>query len=127
MGMRHAQRGISIVGILMLAGLVGFIALMGLKIGPLYMEWGKVSSTLDGLVPELATKRATKRQISDMLKRRFDVNDVERVNLKEHLTIKRVKGGKMKITIAYEARAPLFSNLSVVAAFEKSVEAGPGS
>ena len=127
MRMPHAQRGMSLIGWMLILGMIGFITLIGLKIGPLYMEWGKVTSSLDGVAQELTTRKATKTQIADMLQRRLDINDVERVDLKEHLTIKRVKGGKMEITVAYEARAPLFKNLSAVADFSKTVTAGQGN
>lgn len=129
MGMPHAQRGMSLFGIMLILICIGTIALVGLKIGPLYMEWGKVTNSLESVVQELATKKATKQDIINMLERRFQINDVSSVDLKnkEHVVIKRVKGGKMQITIAYEARAPLFKNLSAVASFEKTVEAGTGN
>ena len=129
MGMPHAQRGMSLFGIMLILVCIGTIALVGLKIGPLYMEWGKVTTSLESVTQELATKKATKQGIINMLERRFQINDVSSVDLKnkEHVVIKRVKGGKMRITIAYEARAPLFKNLSAVASFEKTVEAGSGN
>lgn len=127
MRMPHKQRGMGLLGWMFILGMIGFIALLGLKVGPLYMQWGKVTSSMEGVAAELATKKATKRDIRNMLQRRLDVNDVEQVDLDEHLTIKRVKGGKMEITIAYEARAPLFKNLSVVADFAKTVSAGQGN
>ncbi|GAB6041633.1 DUF4845 domain-containing protein [Endothiovibrio diazotrophicus] len=127
MRMPHKQRGMGLSGWMMMLVLIGFFTLLGLKIGPLYMEWGKVTTSLDGLAQELSTKMETKAKITDLLQRRLDVNSVEHVNLKEHLTLKRVKGGQMEITIAYEARVPLFKNLSAVADFSKTVTVGPGN
>ena len=127
MRMAHKQRGMSLIGWMFVLGMIGFITLLGLKIGPLYVEWGKVSSSLDGVAQEMANKKLTKAQITDLLQRRLDINDVERVDLKEHFTIKRVKGGQMELTVAYEARAPLFKNLSAVAEFNRTLTAGQGN
>ncbi len=121
-----SQRGLSFFGVMMSITVIGMVVLFGLKVGPLYMEYGKVSSVLDGMAVELASSKMTKQEISKNIQRRFDVNDVSRVKTKDHLTIKRIKGGKMELTIEYEARAPLAHNLSVIAHFKKVVTSGEG-
>ena len=61
-----------------------------------------------------------------MIERRWDVNDVTSVKGKD-IQVARKQGGKMEVSVSYQARAPLFSNLSIIADFSKSFEVGGNS
>jgi len=128
MQLAKAQRGVSGIGWMLILGLIAFFTLIGLKVGPLYMEYGKIASSMDSVAEELGGRdgRITKAEIVSMIERRWEVNDVTSVTSKD-IQVARKRGGMMEVSVAYQARAPLFSNLSIIADFSKSFEVGGGS
>lgn len=116
------QRGLTLMSILFILGLIGFFVLLTLKIVPIYLDHGKVTSALEGLkaTPDLASK--TEFEIRDSLNKRFGINyvyDVKQDNIK---VIKH--GNYVKVDIEYETVVNLVGNLSALAEFHDTVEAG---
>jgi hypothetical protein len=58
-----------------------------------------------------------------MLQRRFDIEDVRRVELNKDLKIENKNRMKV-IRIAYQVQVPLAANISALLAFDDSVEVG---
>ncbi|HHJ15282.1 MAG TPA: DUF4845 domain-containing protein [Gammaproteobacteria bacterium] len=116
----HHQKGMTAIGWLLTLGLIAFFTLITLRLVPLYMEFAKVTSVLESLQNEPGITRKTRGEIITMITKRFDVNDVNNVDPRL------VKVGKdkdgLKISISYERREHLFSNVDVVASFDKEIE-----
>ena len=116
----HRQNGMTAIGWLLVLGLIAFFTLITLRILPFYLEYAKVSSALESLQNEPGITGKTKLEISRMVQKRFDVNDVMTVSGKQ-LSVKKDKG-ILTVSIEYERRAHLISNLDVVAIFDKKIE-----
>jgi len=119
------QRGFTFIGFVVVCALVGFSALVVMKLFPLYNESFKVRAALEAIAsqPEIAQKTAY--EIRTLVMRNFDVSDVDRftdATLKNALSVKRDPSGKQRLVrIAYEARAPLFGNLDVILKIDESI------
>ncbi len=114
----HQQKGVTAIGWLIILGLIGFFVLLTLKMLPSYLEYYKVSSTLETMTKDSGYENpAAIRNIAD---RRFDISYVKTISPKD-LKIK-TSGQYYLVTAKYESRVPLFFNVSVVMDFEKQVK-----
>jgi len=116
------QQGLTLMSILFILGLIGFFVLLTLKIVPIYLDHGKVKSALEALkaTPELETK--SEFEIRDSLNKRFSINYVYDVKPDNITVVKH--GNYVKVDIEYETVVPLVSNLSALAEFHDTIEAG---
>jgi len=116
----HHQKGMTAIGWMLVLGLIAFFTLITLRMVPLYLEFGKVASTLESLKEQPNITRLTKSEIIKIVRKRFDVNDVDNVDPKL-IKISKDKG-VMKVGINYERREHLVGNVDIVAIFDKHVE-----
>jgi regulator of protease activity HflC (stomatin/prohibitin superfamily) len=116
----HRQNGMTAIGWLLVLGLIAFFALITLRMVPLYLEYAKVASALESLENEPGITRKTKPEIVKMVQKRFEVNDVMNVSTKQLVITK--EEGILTVSIDYERREHLISNIDVVAKFDKKVE-----
>ncbi len=116
------QSGMTFLGTIATFGLIGFFALLTLKILPIYLEHFKVVSSLESLkkTPELVEHSA--HEIRNLLLRRLDINTVESVR-PEHIRVLK-QGGVARVEVAYAVEKPLFGNLNVIVRFHDQIEAG---
>lgn len=116
------QQGLTLISLVFLLGLIGFFVLLTLKIVPIYLDHGKVVSALEALKasPDLETK--SEFEIRDSLNKRFNINYVYDVKQDDIKVIKH--GNYVKVDIEYETVVKLAGNLSVLAEFHDTIEAG---
>ncbi|MGZ4996448.1 MAG: DUF4845 domain-containing protein [Methylobacter sp.] len=116
------QQGLTLISLVFILGLIGFFVMLTLKIVPIYLDHGKVKSALEALkaTPELQTK--SEYEIRDSLNKRFSINYVYDVKPQDIKVIKH--GNYVKVDIEYETVVKLVSNLSALAEFHDTVEAG---
>ncbi|HEB78423.1 MAG TPA: DUF4845 domain-containing protein [Methylothermaceae bacterium] len=114
------QSGMTLIGMVLVAFLIGFFTLLILKIGPIYLEHYKVITSLKSLeqMPELARK--SRREVRSLLEKRLDINMVENVTRDDIQVLK--EDGVVTVAVTYEVEKPLFGNLSVVAYFDDQIE-----
>jgi len=112
------QKGVTTIGWLIILGLIGFFVLLTLRMGPSYMEYYKISSTLESMASE--TGFGSPQEIRRMAENRFDISYVTTITHKD-LKIKPY-GQQFKVTAKYESRVHLFANVYAVMAFDKQVK-----
>lgn len=113
------QQGMSIVGFLIVLGLVVFATYLGMRIGPIYLEYYSVVSAMNGVAKEPGSARYSpfdvRRKVLDRLYLSYSANNVR----EEHVKVLRRNG--VVLRIAYEVRKPVLGNLDVVASFDRQV------
>lgn len=114
--MKRTQSGITLLGFIVVLGVVGLFAYVGMKLFPMYSEFYAVKSALKGIALESGSANLDRFKIQDLLYRRFNIGYVESVK-PEDIKITRVDNG-WKVEISYEVRKPLISNLDVVGKFD---------
>jgi len=116
------QQGLTLISIILILGLIGFFVLLTLKVVPIYLDHGKVKSALEALksTPDIQTK--SEFEIRDSLSKRFNINYVYDVTKDDIKVIKH--GNYVKVDIEYETVVKLVDNLSLLAEFHDSFEAG---
>lgn len=117
--LRHKQRGLSGIGLILILGLIAFFALLFMKIFPLYLENFKVKSALTEIVADPEAVKLSKKEIRNRFLTRMDVEDVDmfsRQNLSEFLTIEKTRDS-ITLDMNYDAETKLVSNLTLIANF----------
>lgn len=114
-----SQRGLTLLGFLMVLGVVGFFAFIFMKLFPVYSEYYSVAQSMEAVQLEPGVATMPPERIRILLDKRFNISYVESVK-PENITIKREKGYNLRI--AYEVRRPLLYNLDFVAKFDKTVD-----
>ena len=117
---RKKQIGATFITWLMLVGILGFLAVAGLKLIPVYMEYGTIVSVMEDVAKEQSPGKKSPTTIWKSIDKRLHINNVRYIK-KENFKYER---GNLAdtMTIKYEVRTPLFGNLDAVAKFEKSMD-----
>ncbi len=118
--MMRNEKGVTLIGFLIMAVFVGLFALAAIKLIPVYLEYGKVQSTLSKVKTELDGKNPTVTDINKSIERRFDIEDVRRISWKEVKIAREPRSYKVQAT--YEARVYYIGNLYLLADFDTSVD-----
>jgi hypothetical protein len=119
---RKKQIGATFITWLMLAGILGFLAVAGLKLIPVYMQYGTVVSVMEDVVKEQEQSpgKTSPTTVWKSIDKRLHINNVRYIK-KENFKFER---GNLvdTISIKYEVRTPLFGNLDAIAKFDKSMD-----
>jgi hypothetical protein len=114
------QQGLTMISWLLIFMVMGFFIMLGLRMGPIYMQNYMVKNIMQELQQEPLISRKPLIEIRKMLQRRFDINGIE--NLKrEHIKISRA-GGETTVAVVYEVRQPIVGNVDVVVSFNETLE-----
>jgi hypothetical protein len=116
---RHAQAGMTALGFLILALLVGVVAFAGLKVTPMYIKNMRMTRILNDVENELSGQSATPQSIRNELYRRFSVEDINLPS--DQVKIAQSKNG-YSLRVQYENRAPYVADIFLVIAYDKQVE-----
>jgi hypothetical protein len=116
---RSRQRGITFIGLLILAVLVGVVGLAGIKLVPMYIMDMKLGKALEGLSEELNGKEVTSQSIQYALYKKFSIEDI---NLpKDSIKVAPSKSG-FSVRIQWENRTSYLGDVWLMIVFDKTVE-----
>jgi type II secretory pathway pseudopilin PulG len=117
---RDRQRGITFLGLVILAVLVGIVGFAAMKVTPMYINNMRLAKVLEATAAELSEQGgASNTSIQYALSKRFSIEDV---NLpKDAIKIAPSKNG-FSVRITYENRASYIADIWLVVVFDKSVE-----
>ncbi len=118
------QRGMSMLSWMAIIAIAIVLGTTAIKLMPVYMEYYSIVSILDNIQKDKSLQGASKQALASTFNKRLNINNV-RVLQKGDYKIKKVEGKKAySIHVKYEVRKSLGFNLSIVAAFDRSVEVG---
>lgn len=119
--MRHRQRGMTFLGIVVVIVVVGAWVYAGIRLLPKYLEYVKVVATLDKVRDEYASNpESTEFMLRKALERHFDIEMVTVIDSND-IEITR-DGGTFLLRAAYQDTVPLIANVSFLVEFDKTVE-----
>ncbi len=110
------QQGMTMISMLALAVLIGFVLLIAIKLAPVYLGQFKVASALKGLTSDARAKDASSDDIKELLLKKFQIDDVDHIKA-EDIKID-TQGSAMIVRIDYEARVNILSNVDAVVVFD---------
>ena len=116
---RQSQAGMTALGFLFLAVLVGAVGFAGLKLTPMYIKNMRMNTILDDIQTEMSGNGPTPQGIRNALARRFSVEDIN-LNI-DAMKITQSKNG-YTLLVQYEERAPYVADIYLLVAYNKQVE-----
>jgi hypothetical protein len=116
---RHSQAGITALGFLILAVLVGVVGLALVKLTPIYIKNMRMAQVIEDVKEELAGQGATPVTIRNEFAKRFAIEDI-RLRVDE-VKITQSKNG-YSVRVQYDEKAPYIADVSLMVAFDKQVE-----
>lgn len=115
MELKRTQRGMTLISFILVLGVVGVFVYMGMKLIPMYSEYYSVKQALAGLASEPGITENDPAKIKDLFFRRLYISYSENVK-PENVKIVRKDAG-YDMTVDYEVRRTLISNIDVVGKF----------
>jgi Tfp pilus assembly major pilin PilA len=113
-------RGMTLMSFMIVLVVVGFFALIVMKLFPMYSEYYSLKGVMEEYAAQPNSASLAGGQVWQELERRFDIAYVDSVK-REHIKVSR-EGGVSRLNIAYEVRVPMFGNLDVVGKFDNTVD-----
>jgi hypothetical protein len=116
MNRRKTQAGVTLTGLLMTSIVVAMVALLGMKVVPEYIEYGKVMSNLKAIAGDASMKGASVGDVRAAFRRRADTSYIESVKAEDVDVSK--DGNNLVLSVSYTRRIPLFGPVSLLIDFE---------
>lgn len=116
---RHRQRGITVLGFLILAVAFGVIGLAAIKVTPMYIKNMRLSKVLEDTKGELDGKGTNPNSIRVEIAKRFSIEDINLPS--DNIKVAQSKNG-YSVRIQYENRVPYVADVWLLIVFDKQVE-----
>lgn len=118
--MQHRQRGMTMLGILVVVVVVGGWVYAGIRLLPKYLEYMRVASTLEKVRDEYdSNPGSTEFMLRKAVERHFDIEMVEVITAAD-IEIRK-EGSEFTMRAYYDDTVPLAGNVSFLVEFDKSV------
>jgi hypothetical protein len=103
------MRGLGLIQLILLLGVIGFVGVMLAKLLPSYIDYFNVKKIFAG-IEQSGEIKGTVREIRQAFDRRNAIEDVKAIR-SEDIEITK-EGGETVLSAAWSARVPLVSNIS---------------
>jgi len=117
------QRGMGLISWLLLLVLAALVALLGLRVAPVYLESMTVRSVVSDVARDPELRGARPSDVRSAVMRRLQVNNVSSVE-RGDITVER-SGDGIELIVDYERRFRLLANLDGVASFREEAMVDP--
>lgn len=114
----NRQRGISFFGFLVLAVVVIFIAVLGMKVVPAYIHNAQIVQTFKAIANDPAMQGASIREIKESFGKRANINYISDIT-PEDIEISK-EDGSLSLSTSYSVKIPLAGNATLVLDFNPS-------
>jgi hypothetical protein len=119
------QRGLGLFGLIFVIAIIGFFALILVKVTPIYINQMTISRDLHDIASQFSTGtgEVDVPQVLDAVQKRWDVDYITQVRWGD---IKIARGDKgLAMSYDYEARVLLFYNIYLVIHFADEIPVRP--
>jgi hypothetical protein len=111
------QRGVTMIGWIILLIPVAIVLYAGIRVGPEYFNYYKLRTAMDETAKKLESDETlTPQTIRFALEKRFDTGYIDNVDAQD-IEVTKVEGG-WQMAADYESEVKLFGNLFLTMAFE---------
>ncbi len=120
------QRGMTLIGWVIVLALIAFFATLAMRLVPMYQEYYGVLQIMNDMKIELQNNNLSKNEVQTLLERRFDIGYIHSVE-REDVEILRGKNTAYvtKIIIDYEVRKPFIAHIDLIGHFKKEIDVEP--
>jgi len=108
------QHGMTLIGFLFILAAALFVAYIGMKLVPVYINHYSLVGAMQSLAEEPGASNMSEGRIRDLLSRKFDTGYVDHLRARD---IEVVRGRGLEIVADYEVRVDLIGNIDAVVSF----------
>ncbi|MBK8181682.1 MAG: DUF4845 domain-containing protein [Candidatus Competibacteraceae bacterium] len=119
----ESERGMTLIGMLLLIIVIAFIALIAMKVVPMYVQYYSIKSTIESIRKEPQLAQMSAQDIHNGIQKRFDIGYVSNLTARD-LKIRNESGGRV-LDLVYQDERALFYGLSVVLKVNESIPLNP--
>jgi hypothetical protein len=117
---RRRQQGMTFIGLLCILALVGMIGYAGVRLVPVYLNYMKLSRTMESAASEFKGEGGDLGAVRKSLDRHWAIEDITGVEQKD-IEISRDESG-LQLHVAYDDSVPYLANVSLSVHFDKTVK-----
>jgi hypothetical protein len=123
--MRNRQKGVTAIGWLFLLTPLVIVLYAGMRLTPVYLNYMKIAKAMDQAGGEVKGGQVDPASIRNAIDKHLMIEVVDYPTAKD-MKITR-EGSSWVIESQYDDEAPLFGNVSLHVAFDKTVKIGGGA
>jgi len=110
------QRGMTLIGFLFMLAAAVFVAYIGMKLVPIYLNHYSIVASLKGIADEPDAANMSEARLRDLLSRRFQTSYVKHIRARD---IEVIRGRPLQVIAEYEVRVDLIGNIDGVVSFRR--------
>ena len=121
------QSGITMIGFVMLLGVLGFFAYAAMKLWPAYSEYFGVVKSMKSMQGVSGVEQMPIEQIRNQIDAMFSIQYVDEQNVPLSSLTLVTADGEHSLHIAYDRDIPFMYNIDLLVHFEHSVDLAHGA
>jgi len=114
------NRGLTLIGFLIVLVIVLFFAYAGMRVIPMYLEYHALVNAMDKLRDDPASKSMPPQNIKKSIENSLWASYASENIKPEHIRISKKTDG-INVRVAYEVREDFLGNIDLVASFDRTV------
>jgi Tfp pilus assembly protein PilE len=114
---RSKQRGVSLMGLILVLFVVVVVGIFSLKLIPAYMEYFKAKAAIEAIAAD-RSKTSSPTEVRKAFDARATIDDIETVKASDLEITK--EGNDVVISFSYRKEVPLFANVGLFVDFAAS-------
>ena len=122
--MKRTQRGVTLIGFVIMLAVVGFFIYCGMKVVPMYTEFFAVKKALKATADDASGGPVEANLLRSDFMKRISVDYADNIK-PQHFSVQPGSGGPT-LKVDYEVRTPLVANFDIVGNFHAAERVGGG-
>ena len=112
------QRGMGMMGFIMVAAGIVFVAILGMKVVPPYIHSAQIGQIFKAIASDPAMQSATIKEIKESYRKRASINYITDIT-EEDIEIAK-DGNQLSVSANYSVKIPLVANITLLLEFNPS-------
>jgi Tfp pilus assembly major pilin PilA len=114
------QNGLTLIGFVIVLGIVLFFAYAGMRLIPMYLEYHALVNAMDKLANDPMSKSMPAYKIKQSIQMSLWASYASNNIKNEHIRISKKSDG-VNVRVAYEVREEFLGNIDLVGSFDRTV------
>lgn len=114
--MKNKQTGLSLIGVLIVGAILGFLFLIGMRTVPVVTEYMAVKRIMNAIIESNPSPEVPITQLRADFDKRAYIDEVKHVSGRDLVIIKR--GNKFEMSVSYARKVPIAANVSLLIEFD---------
>lgn len=119
------QRGMTVIGMLLLLVVLGFMALIAMKVVPMYIQFYTIKSTIESIRKEPQLAQMSPTDIHNALQKRFDIGYVDQLKARDLKIRNDAESRGRVLELVYDDERELFYGLYVLLKVDETIPLTP--